>query len=41
MKDPYTGGYLNAVDRKLDSNRNVVIQPEERRVYVTPGGEPC
>jgi len=35
MKDPYTGGYyLNAVDRKLDSNRNVVIQPEERRVYV-------
>ena len=35
MKDPYTGGYyLNAVDRKLDSNRNVVMQPEERRVYV-------
>ena len=30
-----SGYYLNAVDRKFDANKNVVMQPENRRVYVT------
>ena len=35
MKDPYTTGYyLNALDRKIDSNNNVIMQPKERQVYV-------
>ena len=35
MKDPYTMGYyLNAFDRKFDVNENIIMQPEERQVYV-------
>ena len=35
MKDPFTSGYyLNAFDRKYDVNSNVIMQPEERQVYV-------
>ena len=35
MKDPYTTGYyLNAFDRKYDVNENIIMQPEERQVYV-------
>jgi len=35
MKDPYTMGYyLNAIDRKYDVNKNIIMQPEERQVYV-------
>ena len=34
MVDPITFGYyLNAVDLKYDSNKNVVRQPEKRRMY--------
>ena len=34
MVDPITFGYyLNAVDLKYDSNKNVVRQPEKRRIY--------
>ena len=33
QKPQTTGYYLNAVDRKWDENRDVVMQPEERRVY--------
>lgn len=36
MKDQYTLGYYwNAIDRRYDANKNVIQQPEERRVYVT------
>ncbi len=36
MEDRYTAGYYwNAVDRKFDAEKNVVMQPENRRVYVT------
>lgn len=35
MKDNYTLGYYwNAIDRRYDAFKNVVLQPEERRVYV-------
>jgi len=35
MKDPYTSGYfLNAFDRKFDEDKNIIMQPEERQVYV-------
>jgi len=35
MKDPYTSGYfLNAFDRKFDEDKNIVMQPQERQVYV-------
>lgn len=35
MKDEYTLGYYwNAVDRRYDSEKHVVMQPEERQVYV-------
>ena len=35
MKDPYTSGYfLNAFDRKFDEDKNIVMQPDERQVYV-------
>ena len=35
MKDAYTlGYYLNAVDLRYDSDKNVIAQPEKRRVYV-------
>lgn len=35
MKDRYTAGYYwNAVDRTYDSDKNVIMQPENRRVYV-------
>ena len=35
MKDPYTTGYyLNSFDRKYDVNENIIMQPEERQVYV-------
>ena len=35
MKDRKTLGYfLNAVDRQYDVNKNVIMKPEERRVYV-------
>ena len=35
MKDPFTMGYyLNAFDRKYDVNENIIMQPEERQVYV-------
>ncbi len=35
MKDPYTlGYYLNAVDRRYDANKDVIQQPENRRVYI-------
>lgn len=34
MKDPYTlGYYLNAIDYQYDGQKNIVPQPEERRVY--------
>ena len=34
MIDPYTAGYyLNAVDLKYDSNREIVQQPKKRRIY--------
>ena len=36
MVDPITFGYyLNAVDLKYDSNKNVVRQPEKRRMYMS------
>ena len=36
MEDRYTGGYyLNAIDRKFDANKDVIMQPENRQVYVT------
>ncbi len=36
MKSNYTAGYYwNAIDRKYDVNKNVVMQPESRQVYVT------
>ena len=35
MKDPYTSGYfLNAFDRKFDKDKNIIMQPDERQVYV-------
>lgn len=35
MKDRYTAGYYwNAVDRTYDSSKNVIMQPENRQVYV-------
>ncbi len=35
MKDRRTAGYYwNAVDRTYDSKKNVIMQPENRRVYV-------
>jgi len=35
MKDNLTAGYYwNAVDRRFDSAKNVIMQPENRRVYV-------
>ncbi len=35
MKDPRTMGYyLNAFDRRFDVDKNIVLQSEERRVYV-------
>ena len=35
MKDPYTlGYYLNAVDYRFDADKNVIAQPEKRRVYL-------
>ena len=35
MKDEYTlGYYLNAIDRRYDAFKNVVLQPEDRRVYL-------
>ncbi len=35
MKDPYTSGYfLNAFDRKFDEDKNIIMQPDERQVYV-------
>ena len=35
MKDLYTSGYfLNAFDRKFDEDKNIVMQPDERQVYV-------
>ncbi|HBR87626.1 MAG TPA: polyamine ABC transporter substrate-binding protein, partial [Candidatus Marinimicrobia bacterium] len=34
MVDPYTFGYfLNAVDLKYDSNKEIIRQPEKRRIY--------
>ena len=34
MKDPYTlGYYLNAVDLRYDADKNIIQQPEKRRVY--------
>jgi putative spermidine/putrescine transport system permease protein len=34
MKDPYTlGYYLNAIDFRYDSDKNIIQQPEKRRVY--------
>lgn len=36
MKDRYTAGYYwNSIDRTYDSDKNVIMQPENRRVYVT------
>jgi putative spermidine/putrescine transport system permease protein len=36
MRSPYTLGYYwNAIDRKYDINKSVVMQPESRQVYVT------
>lgn len=36
MESRYTSGYyLNAVDRKFDADKNVIMQPEYRQVYVT------
>ncbi|GIT08731.1 MAG: hypothetical protein CM1200mP30_23610 [Pseudomonadota bacterium] len=29
-----TGYYLNSFDRKYDVNENIIMQPEERQVYV-------
>ena len=35
MKDPRTMGYyLNSFDRRFDVDKNITLQPEERRVYV-------
>ena len=35
MKDPRTMGYyLNSYDRRFDVDKNITLQPEERRVYV-------
>ena len=35
MKDRYTAGYYwNSIDRTYDDKKNVVMQPENRRVYV-------
>ena len=35
MKDPRTMGYyLNSFDRRFDVDKNIILQPEERRVYV-------
>ena len=35
MKDPRTMGYyLNSFDRRFDVDKNIVLQSEERRVYV-------
>jgi putative spermidine/putrescine transport system permease protein len=35
MKDPQTMGYyLNSFDRRFDVDKNIILQPEERRVYV-------
>jgi len=34
MVDPTTMGYyLNAVDLKFDSNKEIIQQPENRRIY--------
>ena len=33
-KSPTLGYFLNAIDRQYDVNRNVIMKPEERRVYV-------
>ncbi len=36
MKDRRTTGYYwNAIDRTFDNEKNVIMQPENRRVYVT------
>ncbi len=36
MADRYTAAYYwNAIDRKYDANKNVIMQPENRQVYVT------
>ena len=36
MADKYTAAYYwNAIDRKYDVNKNVIMQPEYRQVYVT------
>ncbi len=36
MKDPYTlGYYLNAIDMRFDADKNPIMQPENRQVYVT------
>lgn len=35
MKDPFTSVYyLNAFDRKFDESKSIIMQPEERQVYV-------
>jgi putative spermidine/putrescine transport system permease protein len=35
MKDRHTAGYYwNAIDRTYDSKKNVIMQPENRQVYV-------
>ncbi|MFQ6024190.1 MAG: ABC transporter permease, partial [Acidiferrobacterales bacterium] len=35
MKDEYTLGYYwNAIDRRYDAFKNVILQPEDRRVYL-------
>jgi putative spermidine/putrescine transport system permease protein len=35
MKDPYTlGYYLNAVDMRYDADKNPIMQPEKRQVYI-------
>ena len=35
MKDNFTTGYYwNAIDRRFDASKNVIMQPENRRVYV-------
>ena len=34
MVDPTTMGYyLNSVDLKFDSNKEIIAQPENRRIY--------
>ncbi len=36
MSDNFTAAYYwNAIDRKYDANKNVIMQPEYRQVYVT------